>query len=84
MHKRTIIRLILIILAVALVVIPIMIVGITGQGFGELVSQILVSSSILCVITAIMLGADKQQKNKYFIKIGISIALLIVLRSLWI
>lgn len=84
MHRRTVIRLIFIILAIALVLIPIMIVGITGQGFGELLSQILVSSSILCVIAAIMLGADKQQKDKYFIKIGISIAMLIVLASLWI
>ena len=84
MSKIGLIRLILIIAALSLILVPLIIVSITDQGFGELTSQILVSSSILCVIAAIMLGADKQQKDKYFIKIGISIALLIVLASLWI
>ena len=84
MGKRNLLRLIFVILSVTLILIPLMIVGITGQGFGALASHILVSSSILCVIAAIMLGANKKNTEKFFVKIGISIALLIVLISIWI
>lgn len=86
MSKRTIqtLKLILTILAIALVLVPIMIVGITDRGFGELASHILISLSILCAIGAIMLGADRKDKNKFFVKAIISIALLIVLVSIWL
>ena len=77
-------RMILIILAIALVVIPVMIVGITGNGLGEIVSHTVISLSILCAIGAIMLGADENNKYKFYFKAGISIALLIVLVGLWI
>lgn len=77
-------RIILIILAIALVVIPIMIVGITGNGFGEIVSHTLISLSILSLIGAIMLGADKKDKHKFYFKVGVSIALLIALVGLWL
>ena len=77
-------RIILIILAIALVVIPIMIVGITGNGFGEIVSHTLISLSILSAIGAIMLGADKKNKYKFYFKVGVSIGLLIVLVGVWL
>ena len=86
MSKRTIqtLKLILTILAIALVLVPIMIVGITDRGFGELASHILISLSILCVIGAIMLGANKKNKDKLFVQSIVSIALLMVLVSIWI
>jgi hypothetical protein len=84
MKNKNRFRIILIILAIALVAIPIMIVGITGKGFGELVSHILISLSILSAIAAIMLGADKKNKDKFFFKMIVSIALLIVLISIWL
>lgn len=86
MSKRTIqtLKLILTILAIALVLVPIMIVGITDQGFGELASHILISLSILCAIAAIMLGANKKNKDKLFVQSIVSIALLMVLVSIWI
>lgn len=77
-------RIFLIATAIALVFIPLIIVSITGNGFGELVSHILVSLSILCVIGAVVIGIDKQNKNQYFVKLGVSVGLLIVLLSLWL
>ena len=77
-------RVVLIILAVSLVLIPIMIVGITGNGLGELVSHVLISASILSVIGAVLIGINRQNKNKLFAKLGVSIGLLIVLLSLWL
>ncbi len=74
----------LIALAIALVLIPVIIVGITGNGLGEIVSHTLVSLSILTLIGAILLGADKKEKYKFFFKIGVSIGLLIVLVSVWL
>ena len=85
MKKRlTMMRVVLIILAVYLVLIPIMIVGITGNGLGELVSHVLISASILSVIGAVLIGINRQNKNKLFAKLGVSIGLLIVLLSLWL
>ena len=84
MRKINIIRLILVSLSVALVGIPLIIVSITDQGFGELPSQILVYSSLLCTISAIMLGTKKENKGLLFAKSSVSIGLLIVLISLWI
>ena len=84
MHNIKRLRIILIILAIALVVIPIMIVGITGNGSGEIVSHTLISLSILSLIGAIMLGADKKDKNKFYFKVGVSIALLIALVGAWL
>ena len=85
MKKRlTMMRVVLIILAVSLVLIPIMIVGITGNGLGELVSHVLISASILSVIGAVLIGINRQNKNKLFAKLGVSIGLLIVLLSLWL
>lgn len=77
-------RIILLILAVAVVLIPIAIVGITGKGFGELVSHLLVSLSIVLFMAATLLGLDRKNKDKFFWKIGISIGLLIVLISVWL
>ena len=84
MNNTKLLRTILIALAIALVVIPIMIVGITGNGFGEIVSHALISLSILSLIGAIMLGADKNGKYKFYFKASVSIALLIAMVSLWI
>ena len=77
-------RIILIAVAVALILIPIIIVEITDNGFREFVSQALISMSILSAIGAILIGADKQKKDPFFVKIGVCIGLLIVLLSLWI
>ena len=77
-------RMFLIFLAIALVLIPIMIVGITGNGFGEIISHTLISLIILSTIAAVMLGADKKNKNSFFVKISICIGLLIVLASVWL
>lgn len=77
-------RIILLILSAAVVLIPIAIVGITDRGFGELVSHILVSVSILCLMAATLLGLDRNQKNRYFLKVGTAIGLAIVLLSIWL
>lgn len=82
MSKIGLIRLILIIAAPSLILVPLIIVSITDQGFGELTSQILVSSSILCAISAIMLRTGKKNKDVIFAKCCVSIGLLIVLISL--
>ena len=82
--QLTIIRVVLIILAVCLVLIPMMIVGITGNGLGELISHVLISASILSFIGAVLIGINRQNKNKLFARLGISIGLLIVLLSLWL
>ncbi len=84
MNNTKHLRIMLVILAIALVVIPVMIVGITGNGFGKIVSHMMISLSILSLIGAIMLGADKKNKYKFYFKAGVSIGLLIVLVSLWI
>lgn len=84
MNNITRLKIILIILAIAVVLIPIMIVSITGNGLGEVVSHTLISLSILSFIGAILLGADKKDKNKFFFKMIASIGLLIVLVSIWI
>lgn len=78
------IRIILLILAAAVVLIPTMIVGITGNGLGAVVSHSLISLSIGLVIAATLLGLDSKRKDKFFTKIGISIGLVIVLISLWL
>ena len=83
MSKIGLIRLILIIAALSLILVPLIIVSITDQGFGELTSQILVSSSILCAISAIMLHSGKKNKDVIFAKCCVSIGLLSVLISLW-
>ena len=77
-------RMILVVLAVAVVAIPAMIVGITGKGFGATVSHLLISVSIALLIAVTLLGIDPKDKNKFFGKIGISIGLLIVLISVWL
>ena len=77
-------RIFLIAASIALVLIPLSIVSITGNGFGELVSHILISASILCIIGAVLIGIDKQNKNQHFVKLGVSAGLLIVLLSLWV
>ena len=76
-------RVILIILAIALVVIPVMIVRITRNGLGEIVSHTVISLSILSAIGAILLGA-KKETNSFYVKIGFSIGLLIVLVGVWL
>ena len=77
-------RIILLILSAAVIVIPITIVGITDRGLGELVSHILVSVSILCLMAATLLGLDRNQKNRFFLKVGTAIGLTIVLLSVWL
>ena len=77
-------RIILIALAIALVLIPSIVVSLTGNGLGEIISHTLISLSILSAIAAIMLGADKKDKNKFFFKVGASVGLLIVLVSIWL
>ena len=77
------IRITLAILAVVLIVVPLMIVSITGIGWGAIASQIVVSLSILCAMGAIALGTKKGTKG-HFAKIGACIGLLIVLISVWV
>lgn len=76
-------RIILISVAIAIVLIPIMIVGITGNGLGEVVSHTLISLSIALLVGATLLGINRQDKT-FFFKVGVSIGLLIVLLSVWI
>ena len=84
MNRLRHLRILLIILAVAVVLIPIMIVGLTGKGFGATASHLLVSFSIVSLIATTLLGLDRRNKNKFFSKIGVSIGLLIVLISVWL
>ena len=84
MNRLRHLQIILIILAVAVVLIPTMIVGITNQGLGKTVSHGLISVSIVSLITATLLGLDPKNKSKFFSKIGVSIGLLIVLVSVWL
>ena len=77
-------RVLLVLCSVAAVLIPIGIVGITGQGFGATISHLLVSVSIVSLIAATLLGLDRGNKNRFFVKIGVSIGLLIVLVSVWL
>ena len=84
MNRLRRLRILLIILAVAVVLIPIMLVEITGKGFGETTSHLLVSFSIVSLIATTLLGLDRRNKNKFFSKIGVSIGLLIVLISVWL
>ena len=77
-------RTVLIILAIAFIMIPITIVGITGNGLGELSANLLISASILSLIGAILIGLDKSKKNKFYSTLGVSIGLLIILLSLWL
>ena len=83
MNKKHL-RILLLCLAAALILIPLAIVGITGNGFGELVSHLLVSASLLSVIAATLLDLDRKNQNKFFLKMGITIGLLIVLVSIWL
>ena len=76
-------RVILLILALAVVLIPIIIVGITGKGLGELASHLLISTSILSLVAATWLGPDQKNKDKRFAKGAVCIGLLIVLISVW-
>ena len=77
-------RVFLVILAVAAVLIPTMIAGITGYGFEETVRHLFLSVSIASLIGATLLGLDRKQKNKFYHKIGISIGLLMVLIGIWL
>ncbi len=77
------IRITLAILAVVLIVVPLMIVGITGNGWGAIASHAVISLSILCAMGAIALGAKKGTKNN-FAKISACIGLLITLISVWV
>lgn len=81
-NKR--LRIILLCFAAAVVLIPITIVSITGNGFGELISHLLVSLSIISLIGATLLGLDRSKKSKFFQKIGVAIGLLIVLVRVWL
>ena len=84
MNRLRHLRMLLIILAVAVILVPTMIVGITGNGLGETTSHLLISASIAFLIATTLLGLDRENKNKLFTKIGVSIGLLIVLVSVWL
>ena len=84
MNRLRHLRMLLIILAVAVILVPTMIVGITGNGLGETTSHLLISASIAFLIATTLLGLDRENKNKFFTKIGVSIGLLIVLVSVWL
>ncbi len=77
-------RIILIALAIALIAIPAAIVGITGNGWGELTSRIIISLSISSLIGATLIGINKNNKAKIYTKIGTSIGLLLILLSQWL
>jgi len=77
-------RILLAVLSGGLIAVPIIIVGITDNGFGALTSHILISLSILSAIAAVLLGLDPKNKNKTFFKICVSIGLFIVMLSLWL
>ncbi len=82
--KQKYLRIILLYFAAAILIIPITIVNITGNGFGELISHSLVSLSILSCIGVTLLGLDRSKQNIFFLKIGTAIGLLIVLISIWL
>jgi hypothetical protein len=84
MNRLRHLRILLIILAVVVILVPTMIVGITGNGLGETTSHLLISASIAFLIATTLLGLDRGSKNKFFTKIGVSIGLLIVLVSVWL
>ena len=81
-HKR--LRIILLCFAVAVVLIPIAIVSITGNSLEEPISHLLTSLSILSFIGVTLLGLDRSNKHKFFVEIGIAIGLLIVLVNIWL
>lgn len=83
MKRSTRLRVLLFCLSIALILVPMMIVGITGNGFGEIVSHILISLSILSAIGAVLVGINRQDPKAYF-KICVSIGLLIVLIRVWL
>lgn len=83
MKKLSRLRILLICFGIALTLIPMMIVGITGNGFGEIASHTLMSLSILSFIGAALLGINRQDKKNFF-KICVSIGLLIVLVKVWL
>ena len=83
MKKFTRLRILLFCLGIALILVPMMIVGITGNSFGEIVSHTLMSLSILSFIGATLLGINRQDK-KYLFKICVGIGLLIVLVKVWL
>ncbi len=85
MNKKSIniLQGVLIAVAMLLVLIPILYVGFSGNGFSLLTSDILISVSILLCIGATALGMlkDPEKRSK---KIGLIIGLLIVLISRWV
>jgi len=78
------IRMILAVLAGGLVFAPILIVNITGKGFSPLVSRILISISMVCLIAVLLLGLNPKEKNKLYVKIGVSAGLLFLLLMQWL
>ena len=77
-------RMILFAVAIALILIPIATVGITGNGWSALAAKGVISLSICALIGATLLGIDQQNKTKFYTKISISIGLLLVLLSQWL
>ena len=72
------------ILAVAVVVIPTMIVGITGNAYGETFSNTMMSFCAGFLILATLLGANPKDKTKFYKKIGFVIGLLVVIIQRWL
>ena len=79
-----ILRYLLIALAIVLIAVPVAIVSITGNGWGEFTARLLISLSITSLIAATLIGIRNCGKTRSYLKIGISIGLLIVLLSQWL
>lgn len=83
MNKRKLLRRILIYLAIAVLLIPIICVSITEISFSAITSHILLSASEILLIAATLLSIEKDDP-KWIRKLCISIVLLFMLISLWI
>ena len=77
-------RIALVVLAIVLITVPVAIVSMTGNGWDEMSAKILISLSISSLIGTTLLGLDRNNKNKFYVKIGVSVGLLLVLLSQWL
>ncbi len=82
MAKRKLLQRIFVCLAIAVLLIPIICVSITGIGFLEITSHILLSVSLALFIGAILLGIRKDDP-KWVGKLCTCIILLFMLIGIW-
>ena len=83
MNLTKTLRVLCIVVAVAVVLIPAAIAGITGNGFSETASHVFTSISILALMGCVLLTKTKK-KNGLISKLAACAGLLYVLISQWI